>query len=129
MNGLNLNEYQALTSSLSCLKEIWLGIDNMFYQLFTCSMPHCSVFPANIYLFKVNNKNTRKKLWNMFKVNNKNNRAASWLRSGVFIVNFEHISHLIITFLMLTLNKEILAGLTQISTQKGLWILLNWNRL
>ena len=27
--------------------------------------------PANIYLLKVNNKNTRKNFWNMFKVNNK----------------------------------------------------------
>ena len=26
-------------------------------------------------------------------------------RSGVFIVNFEHISHLVLVFLLLTLNK------------------------
>ena len=26
-------------------------------------------------------------------------------RSGVFIVNFEHISHLFLVFLLLTLNK------------------------
>ena len=25
-----------------------------------------------MYLLKVNNKNTKKKMWNMFKVNNKN---------------------------------------------------------
>ena len=31
----------------------------------------------------------KEKVWNMFKDNNKN-----WRRSGVFIVNFEHISHL-----------------------------------
>ena len=28
-----------------------------------------------------------------------------WRRSGVFIVNFEHISHLFIMLLLLTLNK------------------------
>ena len=28
-----------------------------------------------------------------------------WRRSGVFIVNFEHISHLFLVFLFLTLNK------------------------
>ena len=28
-----------------------------------------------------------------------------WSRSGVFIVNFEHISHLVLVFLLLTLNK------------------------
>ena len=33
----------------------------------------------------------------MFKVNNKDTRT------GVFIVNFEHISHLVLVFLLLTL--------------------------
>ena len=32
-------------------------------------------------------------------------------RSGVFIVNFEHISHLFLAFLLLTLNKQMLAGM------------------
>ena len=27
-----------------------------------------------------------------------------WRRSGVFIVNFEHMSHLLLEFLLLTLN-------------------------
>ena len=35
----------------------------------------------------------------MFKVNNKDSS-----RSGIFIVNFEHISHLVLVFLLLTLN-------------------------
>ena len=34
-----------------------------------------------------------------------------WRRSGVFIVNFEHISHLFLVFPFLTLNKSMLAGL------------------
>ena len=34
-------------------------------------------FPANIYLFKVNNGNTGKEMWNMSKVNNKNTRTTS----------------------------------------------------
>ena len=36
----------------------------------------------------------------MFKVNNRNTRT----KSGVFIVNFEHISHLALMVLLLTLN-------------------------
>ena len=28
-----------------------------------------------------------------------------WRRSGVFIVNFEHISHLVLVFLLLTLSR------------------------
>ena len=58
----------------------------------------------------------------MFKVNNKDTRTCSnltietleegvkhvqlchWRRSSIFIVNFEHISHLVLVFLLLTLN-------------------------
>ena len=29
----------------------------------------------------------------------------SWCRSGVFIINFEHISHLVLVFLLLNLSK------------------------
>ena len=28
-----------------------------------------------------------------------------WRRSGIFIVNFEHVSHLVLVFLLLTLNR------------------------
>ena len=45
------------------------------------------------YMFKVNNRNTRTKVWNIFKVNNKDTKMMP-RRFGVFIVNFEHISHL-----------------------------------
>ena len=34
-----------------------------------------------------------------------------WRRSGVFIVNFEHISYIVLVLLLLTLNKEIPAGI------------------
>ena len=41
----------------------------------------------------------------MFNVNNKDTRATPfWCRSGVFIVNFEHISPLVLVFLLLALN-------------------------
>ena len=43
----------------------------------------------------------------MFKVNNKD---IYWRRSGVFIVNFEHISHLVLVFLLSTLSRQIPAG-------------------
>ena len=36
----------------------------------------------------------------MFRVNNKDTKKTS----GVFIVNFEHISHLFLVFLLLTLD-------------------------
>ena len=43
----------------------------------------------------------------MFKVNNTN---TGWRRSGVFIVNFKHSTQLFLLFLLLNLNKQILAG-------------------
>ena len=41
----------------------------------------------------------------MFKVNNKTPERRQWRRSGVFIVNLEHISHLSLGLLLLTLSK------------------------
>ena len=46
-------------------------------------------YPVEYYMFKVNNKNTR---------------------SGVLIVNFEHISHLVLMFLLLTLLGKFQLG-------------------
>ena len=45
----------------------------------------------------------------MLKISNKNNRQ--WRRSGDFIVDFEHIPHLFLVSLLLTLNKQKLAGI------------------
>ena len=41
----------------------------------------------------------------MFKVNNKEPERRQWRRSGIFNVNFEHISHLVLKFLLLTLGR------------------------
>ena len=40
----------------------------------------------------------------MLKVNNKDTRKTPSRRSDVFIVNFEHISHIVLVFLLLTLD-------------------------
>ena len=46
----------------------------------------------------------------MFKVNNKETpERRQWRRSGVVIVNFEHISHLVLVFLLLTLIEHLIA--------------------
>ena len=49
-------------------------------------------YPVRNYMFKVNNRNTRTKCEICSEV------------TVVFIVNFEHISHLVLVFLLLTLN-------------------------
>ena len=33
-----------------------------------------------------------------------------WCRSGVFIVNFQHVSHVVLAFLLLTLNMQMLTA-------------------
>ena len=37
-----------------------------------------------------------------------------WRRSGVFIVNFEHISHLVLVSSLLTLSRQMPAGIIYI---------------
>ena len=57
---------------------------------------------AGIYLLKVNNINTRLRCDICSKLTIKTPGRRQWHRSGVFIVNFEHISHLALMFLLLT---------------------------
>ena len=67
-------------------------------------------FSANIFLLKVNNRNTRGKVWNLFKGKVKTRERCHRHHSDVF-VNFEHISHLVLLFTLLTLNKWFPPGL------------------
>ena len=46
----------------------------------------------------------------MFKITIKTAERRQWPRSGVFIVNFEQIAHLVLLFLSLTLNMQLPAG-------------------
>ena len=62
-------------------------------------------YPAGIYLFKVNNRNTRTRYEICSKLTINTPERRQWRRSGVFIVNFEHISYLVLVFLLLTLSR------------------------
>ena len=46
----------------------------------------------------------------MFKVNNKDTKTTP----GIFIVSFEHISHRVLVFRLLTLNMQMPAGLNEV---------------
>ena len=59
---------------------------------------------AGIYLVKVNNRNTRARREICSKLTIKTLERRQWRRYGVFNVNFEHISQLVLVFLLLTLN-------------------------
>ena len=71
--------------------------------------------PVGIYMFKVNNRNTRTKCEICSKLTIKTPERCHWRRSDVFIVNFEHISHLVLVFLLLALNMQLPASTAKIS--------------
>ena len=66
--------------------------------------------PAGNYMFKVNSRNTRTRCEICSKVTIQTQERRHWRRSGVFIVNFEHISHLALVFLLLTLSWKMPTG-------------------
>ena len=77
-------------------------------KLFTSGLENTS--PANIYFFKVKNLDTRKKCEICSKLTIKTSERR---RSGIFFVNFEHISQLFLVFvlfLLLTLYMQMLSG-------------------
>ena len=57
--------------------------------------------PACIYLLKVNNRNSETICEICSKLTIKKPERRHWRRSGVFIVDFEHMSHLALMFLFL----------------------------
>ena len=61
-------------------------------------------YPAGNYIFKVNNRNTitRCEICSKLTIKTPERRRR---RSCVFSLNFEHISHLVLMFLLLTLSK------------------------
>ena len=67
-------------------------------------------YQAGIYLFKVKNRNTEAMCEICPKLTIKTPERCHWRRSGVFIVNFKQILHLVLVFSLLTLTKYITAG-------------------
>ena len=66
-------------------------------------------------MFTFKNRNSRKRREICSKLTLETPEQYHWRHSGVFIVNFEHISHLFLMFLLLTLNKLMLPGLSHVS--------------
>ena len=56
--------------------------------------------PAGIYLLKVNNRSTRARCEICSKLTIKIPERRHWRRFGIFTVNFEHISPLVLVFLL-----------------------------
>ena len=64
-----------------------------------------NVISVGIYLLKVNNRDTRARCEICSKLTIKTQERHYWRRSGVFIVNFEHISQRKNVFLLLILSR------------------------
>ena len=62
-------------------------------------------YPTGNYMFTVNNRNAKTRCRICSKLTIKTPERRNWNRPGVFIVNSEHISHLALLFLLLTLSR------------------------
>ena len=62
--------------------------------------------PVGQYMFKVNNRNNRKRCEICSKLTTKTLERRYGRHSDVFIVNFEHILNLVLMFLLLTLSRS-----------------------
>ena len=81
----------------------WISSQSFFKGFLKFSWK--STIPTNIYLWNVNNRNFRKRCKICSNLTIKTPKRRQWLCYGVFIVNFEHILHLFLVFVLLTLNK------------------------
>ena len=62
--------------------------------------------PAGIYLPKVKNRNTRTRCEVCSKLTIKTPERRYWRHSGVFIVNFEYISHLVLALVQMSVTVK-----------------------
>ena len=73
----------------------------------SCYLCYCAKLkPDANYMVKVNYRNTRIRCEICSKLTIKTPKRHHWRRSGVFIINFEHISHLALVLLLVTLSRK-----------------------
>ena len=113
----------SVNAQLNCLREIivWLNnsVDSQYISGSICkiSITTISYWPfhaTGLFLYPVR---ITENLWfsNVFRGHRKiplewkrmiiQSSKVAWRRPGIFIVNFEHISHLVLVFLLLTLSR------------------------
>ena len=84
-----------ISLKFSIFKAMGNAVDSMysFSQFFLLDFSYGT---AVNYMFKVNKKNTRTRCKICSKLKIKTPERRHWRRTDVFIVNFEHISHLVL---------------------------------
>ena len=94
-------DFVSLRKWLQCISFL-----SFFHCTFLANIP-LYIYPVDINLFKVNNRNTRKRWCGkcsklIIMIPERRHKRCS----GFFIENFQHISHLFSMFVLLTLNKQ-----------------------
>ena len=112
--------YLLLSNLHDCVFNIWRQyIRKNGDILITDTNIHANynrLYQANIYLFKSNKRNTRKRceICSKLPINIRERRP--WHRSNIVIVNFEHISHLFLVFILLTWTSKSWLGMNSTLT-------------
>ena len=83
------------------LQHVLLCVSNVVFSRIFSSV---SYFPTGNYLLNVNNRNSRTRCEVCSKLTIKTSERLQCRRFVIFIVYFEHISDLVLVFLLLTLN-------------------------
>ena len=113
---------------LTALLEVLSGYEEIFLMDFIICLKYfkskhfnktfsLQVFPSWQLLVQSYNRNTRIRREICSKLTIRTPEWRHWRCPGVFIINFEHILHLVLVFLLLTLNMQMAAGLLQISVR------------
>ena len=86
-------------SEFSCIRTEYGDLPRKY------SVNIASNTPAGNFMFNVNNRNIKTSCEICSKLTLKIQERRHWRRSGIFIVNFEQISHLALVLLLLTLSR------------------------
>ena len=79
-----------------------------------------AINPTNIYLFKVNNRNTKKsEICSKLTIEHQNDVRRLF---GVFIANFEHISDLFLVFPIVVISKRYFVRFRKDFKNDGIWV-------
>ena len=83
---------------------------NHYSMTVQCQVKNTCFYPTGIYLFRANNKYTRPLSKNCSKLIIKIPERRHQSRSGVFIVNFKHISPIVLMFAVCIVFEQVLVG-------------------
>ena len=106
-NHLRMIISNKLIKSVSLFKTALFYVPK--YLFFRMDSKLNQMYPAGICLLKVNNRNTRARCEICSELTIK---PPEWRHSCAFVVNFEHISHLALVVLLITLNMQLPARVT-----------------